>query len=490
MRKMRSILLLVLCFTLLVPVCDVYAGLICPICKKQEYACICNRIPCDVQGCTGYATNSSPYCTLHQKTMENDENATEFASALKIALGKTPSEREIHNFSMIISTLRADGLDNEAIAGILGNMKQESGWEPYAIEGYTSSSKKTVSGDTISTFIDGGTYDFGSTEPSWYNSGAGAIGLGLVQWSHSRAIALDKFAIDNSSKFSYVTVTHWMQCNSDNCCASKSKTKVQRTAHIPNASGQMAFLLTELNGSYSSVKSNLLTATTTDDAADVFLDEFEKPGDPESSRQTRRDWAKKMLPVVQACSGVEGSDGDYNSNSIGSFLYASGVWTEDELSSFCKLTETDIESILDDAKRENLKQDDLSNLIDWENNLEQDKNEDGWISLLRKLVMFIGIVFTVWIMLIYLAYWFDRLNNFFYLDLLSILTFGQLHMSDTEEECTFHIKDMGKGGTKTVNHRAILFICIVGVAFGTLLISGVFYGLIAKLVNTVLGWLS
>lgn len=53
-------------------------------------------------------------------------------------------------------------------------------------------------------------------------------------------------------------------------------------------------------------------------------------------------------------------------------------------------------------------------------------------------------------------------------------------MSETEEECTFRAKNLGKGDRKTVNHRAILFICLIGVAFGVLIISGWFYVVLRK----------
>ena len=98
-----------------------------------------------------------------------------------------------------------------------------------------------------------------------------------------------------------------------------------------------------------------------------------------------------------------------------------------------------------------------------------------------------GILLMVWCVLIYLAYWFDRINNLFDFDLLVILTLGKLRISETEEDCTFSLASLTKEtGIRTVNHRAILGICITGIAFGVIVISGYLYRAISALVFKVL----
>ena len=92
-------------------------------------------------------------------------------------------------------------------------------------------------------------------------------------------------------------------------------------------------------------------------------------------------------------------------------------------------------------------------------------------------------------LLIYIAYWFDRLNNLVDIELLSILTLNKLRLSDTEESCDFRLSGLGKGEARTVNHRAILEICIIGVAFGALIISGYLYLVILYLVQKVIDFL-
>ena len=87
---------------------------------------------------------------------------------------------------------------------------------------------------------------------------------------------------------------------------------------------------------------------------------------------------------------------------------------------------------------------------------------------------------------IYLAYWFDRINNFVDIDLLKIVTFGRLVISPTEEECTFSMKELAKGQTRTINHRHILYVCIVGLAFGTLIVSGKVFDVVNNIVTYAL----
>ena len=45
---------------------------------------------------------------------------------------------------------------------------------------------------------------------------------------------------------------------------------------------------------------------------------------------------------------------------------------------------------------------------------------------------------------------------------------------------------LGKGGRRTVNHRAILFVCLCGIAFGVFIISGFYYEVLNAMVRFVL----
>lgn len=175
-------------------------------------------------------------------------------------------------------------------------------------------------------------------------------------------------------------------------------------------------------------------------------------------------------------------------NNVKQQLLASGYYTEEQLSSYIKLKETNIaEQYLTKATRDNLNQSDLENLASWEDNVNNSKKEYGFIAWMRIIVMWVGIIFTIYIFLLYLAYWFDKLNSIIDLDVLSIMTFGRLHVAIDDKEANFSLGK--KQDRMTVSHKDILFICITGLIFGTLLITGVFYKVVANFVNMILRWI-
>ena len=190
----------------------------------------------------------------------------------------------------------------------------------------------------------------------------------------------------------------------------------------------------------------------------------------------------------------EGSSADSTDNTnqsqeqVKQQLLASGYYTEEQLSSYIKLQETNIdEQYLTKATRDNLGQSDLENLASWEDNVSNSKKEYGFIAWMRIIVMWVGIIFTIYIFLLYLAYWFDKLNSIIDLDVLSIMTFGRLHVAIDDKEANFSLGK--KQDRMTVNHKDMLFICITGLIFGTLLITGTFYKIVASFVNTILRWI-
>lgn len=389
----------------------------------------------------------------------------DFKSELGSFLGKDISEDDAYNWSLVISTLKSDGFSNEAIAGILGNVKAEGGTNQFAIEGY--SGKKTNNGKTYTEFEVGNSYDFGDTKPGLYTNKKGKTmggeGHGLVQWSFGRADNLTKFA--ESSNFGFVTVTHWKK--------SYDSGMQQHTCKIPNVAGQVCFMVQELNTSYQGVKNNIVNSNSASNAAEIFHNEYEKSGTKNISE--RKSYAESALSVVNSCSSVVGTKGStINASSqeqqIADALVACGIWGEDEFVKFSELAETKLTY----PDRSKLNDSQLKGVVDWRNNIEYG-NEDGIIKYLRVGVMLFGIVFLVWVILIYLSYWFDRINNFIDIELLPIITFGKLRVSPEENDCSFSPKNYKKGQEQTVNHRTVCVLCIIGVFFSILIISGVIY---------------
>jgi hypothetical protein len=191
--------------------------------------------------------------------------SAEFKEALKNALGREPSEYELHEYSLVIGVLKADGFTDLAITAILGNIICESGGKAFAIEGYGGI--KTVDGKYYKDFEVGNTYDYGESKPPLYKDYIGGIGHGLVQWSTlGRTTAFRNFGKAHSSEFSHITVTHWLQNKkwSDiNPLTNKPYSEMQKeTCVILDFAGQTAFILEEMHGSFSKVKTHVNEKTT------------------------------------------------------------------------------------------------------------------------------------------------------------------------------------------------------------------------------------
>ena len=159
-----------------------------------------------------------------------------------------------------------------------------------------------------------------------------------------------------------------------------------------------------------------------------------------------------------------------------------GFLNESDFVQYKKMSDITIEF----ADISKLSDDENANLELWKDDLEKDKGDNILIKGGRFLTMLAGILFTIWMILIYLAYWLDRINNFIDFDFLPIITFNKLRISPTEEECTFSVKDLGKGETRTINHRHIIGVCICGIAFGCMIISGFIFTIVNSIVTKVL----
>ena len=174
--------------------------------------------------------------------------------------------------------------------------------------------------------------------------------------------------------------------------------------------------------------------------------------------------------------------GQENADDMATALVSAGLMDETEFvkwktSTRSKLEFSDIQDMLND---------DISDVENWKAGIEKQNSDSLLIRGGRWLTMLFGILFNVYMLLIYISYWFDRLNNFFDYSLLNILTLGKLTISPDEDQCTFSVTSLGKGEVRTVNHRKILEICIIGLAFGTLIISGVFFQILSGIVNKIL----
>lgn len=502
-RLCSLVLCFVFCLMLIVTNMNVYASGNCKYCGKELI---------------GEPESSQRYHNECYKASQGTTGLTTFSDdTLKASIGISDDTLKVMKGWVVV--LQADGYSNAAISGLLANSLQESGCNPSS---YTLESSGNYSGGLfgftpLSKFCESSYNKNCTHEKQTTPSNDSFCANGACQFAYAldcfetllgdhadRVDKYNQFMIDNklSSEFHYTKES--LKGKGTNILESVKKVtsaeEYKKLESPLDACAVFTLVYETCAGIY--IPCGIPNPNTKDDLTnkknwhkswggsypgytnmDFFLHEFNQTDGRPAKANLVYSWITGQTFSL--------SDADYETaTDTTTALVESGVWSEDTLASFTTLCEENIQaSYLDGATRDSLKQDDLSNLSNWEQNINNNKMETGFIATLRKFVMLLGIVFIIWVVLVYLAYWFDRINNFFYIDLLSILTFGQLHMSDTEEECTFRLKDLGKDGRKTVNHRAIIFICVVGIAFGVLLISGTLYGLIAKLVTTITSFL-
>lgn len=370
-----------------------------------------------------------------------------FAGANPDALGEAEKTRAESLYKYLI----ANGYSAEAACGILGNADQESGFS----DAYNSGSRSYYG-------------YFQMSSDSWSN---------LKAWASSSSLDYN----DITTQFKYVEANGldmWTSVlSSPSFDAFKTTSNVQEAAEAFMAAYERCVVKKDKTG-YKCTAVTLNTSYLKDSSTWKYPAEYQEG-------QTRVDYANAFATAFAGITPDPEASGP--SDNIGEGALKGMVYTEEELSAYRKLGEMNIDEIyLSNAHRDSLSQQDIENLANWERNINNNTSDSGAIHCLRIFVMFMGIILIVWSVIIYLSYWFDRINNFIDLDLLGILTFNKLHISDTEEECTFHLKTLGKTDKKTVNHRAVCIVCITGICFGTLIVSGTLYKLLNSFINLVL----
>lgn len=160
--------------------------------------------------------------------------------------------------------------------------------------------------------------------------------------------------------------------------------------------------------------------------------------------------------------------------------FIKGYYDEMDLAAWSYLSG---ESVIEFKDRSNLDQSDLTGLHNWESNIEN--NKFSLIKLIRYCISFIGIMFIIWGSFFYLGYWFDRVNPILPIRVVNMMSFGKLEVTPDESECTFKLSDIGKGKLRTINHWVAIEIALMAIGFGTLLVSGWAYRLIAMLISFV-----
>ncbi len=162
-------------------------------------------------------------------------------------IGKTTDEK-------IWAYLKAQGLNDFGIAGLMGNLQAESGLTPKNLQNSFENAPAKTGGvgytdESYTAAVDSGAYAGFVTDRAGY---------GLAQWTYpTRKQALLNFV------------------------------KTMRRS-IGDLEAQLGFLVTELAGSFPRVLAVLKSATSVQEASDCVLLDFERPADKSQSVKDRR----------------------------------------------------------------------------------------------------------------------------------------------------------------------------------------------------------
>lgn len=159
----------------------------------------------------------------------------------------TPATSTDGNDKTIWDYLKGKGLNDYAIAGIMGNLYAESGFKPTNLQN-TYEAKLGYTDDSYTAAVDDGSYT---------NFVKDSAGYGLVQWTYwSRKQALLEYAQSVGKSIGDLTM-------------------------------QLDFMWSEMQG-YKSMMTTLNSATSILEASNAVLTQYEKPADQSETVQTKR----------------------------------------------------------------------------------------------------------------------------------------------------------------------------------------------------------
>lgn len=122
----------------------------------------------------------------------------------------------------------------------------------------------------------------------------------------------------------------------------------------------------------------------------------------------------------------------------------------------------------------------VSEIQDYVNNRNAEKS-GRWITNIRVATMLFGLLIIVYTLVLFLAYWFDRFNGIFEIQLLSLVSFGKFITLDDD----VFGSDNQRGSCKAINMQGSLKILIIGVLAGIFILSGKLFSTINFLYNII-----
>lgn len=329
-----------------------------------------------------------------------------------------PEERK-----KIWQNLRAKGYSEEATAGIMGNFGQESGCN------------RTVT----------------QSHRSWGSFSYGSFGLGLAQWTSSgRQKNLFKVA-DKYGK-------QWMDLD-------------VQLEHFENEMKTQRW-----KGASSSVNSleDFKKLKNIDEAVVVFEDVYERAGKPNMANRKKfaHQYFEELTGTPAGSSGSSEETTTEEKEEVKTTAYK--IIDEWDLTGMPSKS-----GILSDAENTVLPTyDDLSTGEKYSMQIIKDdmevENSYRVMDFVRVGVVFCGLVLILFALAVIVAYNFDRVNVFFDISLLSIITFGKLKYSSEDREMEGYVS-----GGKLIK---IIIICFL---LGMFLITGSMFNVVLRVYSLV-----
>lgn len=103
------------------------------------------------------------------------------------------------------------------------------------------------------------------------------------------------------------------------------------------------------------------------------------------------------------------------------------------------------------------------------------------VNIIRAVIATFALWLVFYAVFLYFAYWLDRLNNFFELRLLHMLTLGRLEVSPDDKTSTF--RKHGVSGERVVIHRDMVFLVVLIITVSMLILSGTLYKWMGMLIH-------
>lgn len=378
----------------------------------------------------------------------------------------------------------------DAVQGIVNNVEYDKNMDEKQKAG-----KETLVGHCGADYIDNArlTWEVLICEGYTKEATAGIIGNLVIECGLNPGIA--------KQSASHVGIVQW---------SAERKTKLIEYAKAENDSEndglgkytlQLTYMLAEMthdNGGIANYQyegkddrlQELKECTDIDTATEMFDADMERSGG--QAMADRKKYAHAVFDWLEKYP-VDGENEDREASAdekeVVELAVSSGIWDETQFVKWKEMTGFDDETVLEKFKSLSIldmHEDDINDLENWKSDIEKARKDNFLIRGGRWLAILFGILFEIWMMLMYLAYWFDRINNFVEVSLLQIISFGKLRISADETECTFSVKSLAMSEVRTINHKKLLGVVIVGLSFGSLIISGVMFEWLHKGVNLML----